>query len=705
LDKKKTYSLDYEGKTYVCPNKEYPYPGFTNENIVCCFKKDQRRRQAFARNMQSSEFDILVQPSNFKIKINKNLETYAIKVVSEYEDGFDETNSMSRYYYIDQNNSLVEITNDKLIEQLSNEEDNNIWLEKMPLVKLITEPPKNKCNFPPDMTKKDDNDINAPCLHHKKNNIFGYNLNAYPCCFDKPRETVLNRKRKASDITKQHILTSDKILDYERIGTLPEGLEQLFNQMYKRGKTTFYRMGVVQNNSAFINAVLLALSNEVGGQEFNNSNEFKRYIMKYLRSSDTFDKLNGGNISMKYKTVENYEKMLMSKPYYRDIIDLVQRMSGTNVLIVDIPYKFSDSNKVADYENMKLICTPQIQMQMDNPFMILLKKQETFEIVIAIDKSETDVQIDTIFYESDDKIVKFFTEYYNSSCVKENVFPEMFPYDELVSLAECMSFLSDSDHVPIAQVVNAFNKVTYIYTKKGVLVPVKESGILDVLKAVTLQQLADSGKLLDLSKTVIGIKRVNDILNKSGFKFTIQGATTNGAIYTSVLTNFGQFVPVAPSQYNPNDDVRVLDVKYYMDVDDVLQNGTSDNVNDQQKFYANIKDLKQKIYEVKTALASKLPESSKTEIQELNTNTEISRQEKLNKLMAMFSKFVSVDDYILQYIANEVLNDNLENLLLNNMVTSDVFNPNEIISRDDETLVVSISDIKKWLQRHERSEI
>jgi hypothetical protein len=48
--KRGSYPLVHEGNTYICPLEEYPYPGFTNENIICCFKKDQRNKEAYLRN-------------------------------------------------------------------------------------------------------------------------------------------------------------------------------------------------------------------------------------------------------------------------------------------------------------------------------------------------------------------------------------------------------------------------------------------------------------------------------------------------------------------------------------------------------------------------------------------------------------------------------------------------------------------------------
>ena len=56
-------------------------------------------------------------------------------------------------------------------------------------------------------------------------------------------------------------------------------------------------------------------------------------------------------------------------------------------------------------------------------------------------------------------------------------------------------------------------------------------------------------------------------------------------------------------------------------------------------------------------------------------------------------------DFILNIIANEIINDNVENLLLNNLITSETFNPNETTKRSTESVLLNIHDIKKWINK------
>lgn len=738
-----TYTLEYKDKKYICPSKNYPYPGFTNDNIVCCFQKDQRRRDPFIRNIKSRDFEIIVQPSNFKIKVNDNgkeYETYAIKVISDYINGFNESNAMSRFFYLSNENKLVNITNDKMINDLKNNEENGIWLDNVPLARIINEPPKNKCNFPPKINEKNTDSINAPCQHHTKNNIFGYNLNSYPCCFDKEREEFTHRKRKVSDITKQHILISDKVLDYQRIGILPPSLNILFNELILPPQNhTFYRMGVVQNNSAFLNAILLALDNKIKNNIINNSNEFKKYISNFLeKNPEEFNKLNNGNLSFKFNTIENYINYILDSNkiiYWNDVIDIIQIITDTNILMLDIPYKITESTKISDYENMSLICTDNIKYNKKKKFLIFLKRENTYELLIKLisDEKNKDETIKIIYkfkYNEEDlynsNIINFLLEYYDSTCIKENVFPESYPFLEMYSLNEINSLLNNTKHTIIAQVINAFKRVYMVLTSKGFLIPIKETGIESIGQIVTMEQLKTHNKLLNIDEYLIAMKNINKILNEKNenrfidilgvFKVKNTSETENNSNLTkikifAVLTNFGQIIPIKESFVDIN-KFKILDFNYYDNIDEYLVNHIKDPYKSPADIYHQfILNLKNDIFKVKQILAKKL--STNEEIKKYiiyKTKTpKLSRSKKIESIISLFYKIKKKEnfqfddkflDFIFRHIANEMLNDNVENLLLNNIVMSEVFNPNEILKRDTESVLLNIDDIKKWLKQH-----
>lgn len=50
--KSSTNTIVYKENIYECPNPDYPYPGFTNKNILCCFKKNQKNKEIYKINTQ-----------------------------------------------------------------------------------------------------------------------------------------------------------------------------------------------------------------------------------------------------------------------------------------------------------------------------------------------------------------------------------------------------------------------------------------------------------------------------------------------------------------------------------------------------------------------------------------------------------------------------------------------------------------------------
>jgi hypothetical protein len=709
---KDSYILEYKDIKYVCPSKSYPYPGFTNDNIVCCFKKDQRRRDAFLRNMKSEELDILVQPSNLKVKINKNnvtFDTYVIRVVSEYKGSFNEDNSLPRYFYITETNTLEPIANKQIIQKIQ-EEEQNVWLEQIPLTQIITEPPKNKCNFIPNMNNNN-SDINGKCAHHQRNTVFGYNLNGYPCCFDKERDLYVKQKNKTNEILKQHILITDKLLDFQRIGTLQPGLNKLFNEILKtNNEQTFCRIGVVQNNASFFNALLLASQYTIGNKRIKTSSELRKLIIDKLhKEPNIFEELNMGNLILKYKSYERYIKRLENVSmavYWMDYLDIIQRMMQINVIMLDIPYQSSESTITPDYNNIRIVCTPYIPMQKNRPCVILLKKDSKdnssqFEVIISVNKQRKEIQY--IFNQSESHI-KFVMEYKLKACVKETVFPMNYPYKELMTLTQVQTLTQNTKLEIIGQIVNSFTKVNFAVTKKGVLLPVKETGIVPNLKKYTLKNLIDGNKLRTIEEYITVFKYLNKL--NSSFDIKILGSTIekrNGEIYyTSIMTNYGVMVPVKQNRFEPIAGVQVLDIKYYQHVDEVLLHNI-DITTEEHKYNTMIKELRDKIHDIKLQMAKILSDSESLQkrIISINTTTK-SRSMKVKSIVDVLKNLgITQDSFILQHIANEIINDNIENLLLNNLVTSDIFNPNEFLSRDSETLLSNLDELQKWIKLHE----
>jgi hypothetical protein len=145
-----------------------------------------------------------------------------------------------------------------------------------------------------------------------------------------------------------------------------------------------------------------------------------------------------------------------------------------------------------------------------------------------------------------------------------------------------------------------------------------------------------------------------------------------------------------------------------------------------------MKIMRDNVYKIKQNLASVISEDSNLikEIKNINKSVDKSRSEKISTLVEIFKNVIekgSLDinleqskdlilkqtkdlilkqskDLILKHVANEVINDNIENALLNNMIVPDEFNADEIMMKDTESVLLNIEDIKNWVKKYKSME-
>lgn len=724
----------YNNKKYLCPNKDYPYPGFTSSNILCCFKNENKGMSKNIKNVDILETQ--VEPSNFIIKIvneETSFETFVIRVVSDITDISkivdvqnsikldDDELSNSRYFYISNDiNSkfpLVHIHNKELIKEIEEVEQGSpigqtLWLKKVSLSQLIINPNKSKCNNVPELNNRSNLDINAPCLHHSSHKTLGYNIHSYPCCFENPRALYNTKKKKEKIDLNKHILKTDKLLEKQRLGELPDGLNDLFNTIIETdGK--FYRWGVNQNQLSFFNCILEGIEYKTkNGIDIENTSELKALFINYLNSNkDEFNKLNSGNISLKYNTLKNYISAIRNNKdviNWNDIVDLVSRVIKCNILVLDIPYIETESTKTYDYTNTKLVCNLSIPQDITKPYMILIKKDISFEIIIKIlDENDGKNPIVKFIFNynenenSKTNIINFLTKYYSETCVKENEYPSNFSYDSLYTIQELMQLLVNSKHKVLLQLVNDFNKVNMIITRTGIIIPIKESGIINIPYALYNDFMEKDDKKLSISEFKRGIKEINKILP---IDIKINGLTVEKDYYTGILTNFGVIIPVKKEEKSNEYKNLELPFKYYKDIDKYLSNKITLK-NESEKWNDNINEMKNEILDIKKVLFKQISELSddfKNNIKIL-IKDRIERSDKIDKLIGIFKDNLREEyhnEFILKHIANEVINDNIENLFLDNIIESDELNSNEIIKNDNESILLNIPDIKKWIKKY-----
>ena len=716
-------TIKFKRWTLKCQNESHQYPGFLkDDNIPCCFTNNQVGNESYIRNTNPESLDILVRPSNFKVKINIGesiVETFVIKLVTDDE----------HYYYVTEKNVLEAITDPKNIQLILNAETKgNLWLETVPLSYIIYPPPTNKCNSRPRLNKKlssngfntiiDFSGVNAPCMNHSKSKIFGYGVNSVPCCYDTERPLYSMREKKETDITKQYILKSPtKLLNYRKIGILPDDISKLFNTVLKQ-TGMYYRMGIVQSSYSILSAVLLGIDNKIEVDRnniiVNGVMDFKGIIVKYLKSyPDEFTRLNRGQLMNKFNSLQTYINYIFTGViYWNDVIDVIEKLLKINILIIDMGVNVIKDTKT------KILCRPGHKYDDNNKFLILLKKiyideinkttRDTYELVVNLQQTDNNKNNNlTRSFSVGNKIIDFFMKYNLKSCIEENVYPEAFPYTHLLTPDQVKSRVHKVKNIVgdvNIQVVNDFNKVNFIMTKKNVIIPVQEVSLIEDknLKIITYKTLITQQKL-----------RTGDDYRKyyKELGISIKGiALSNNKKVQGLLTEFGVFVPIIAADENLNKFTR-LDFKYYVDVDEKIKQTTENQNSEYNKFKRQQNDTNNQLFKLKSKISRRIEKSVQrgeitSYVKTVNTSTNLSNYMKIDKIVTLLKELLvgyeitSRIEFLLKIVANEMILDNRENLLLNGIITTQN-KGTHIIKRETESILLNLDDIYKWIKTYE----
>jgi hypothetical protein len=676
---KDSYLLEWNKQKYICPQTKYPYPGFTNKNIVCCFTKDQRRTAKYIKNFKSQELEILVQPSNFKVKIkdsktSKTFDTFVIKVISSNKQEHIDRLNDSPYFYLDfynDNLNLVPISNAQLIDELKQiDEDLNrtIWLDPVPLTTLTTTAPKNKCNNPPNLQGP----VEDFCKKYKEHSKFGYNLNSYPCCFEKDKDPFVIKKKKQTDFIKQHILKTDKLLDIDRLGELPLFLNKIFIPLIQNNNQVeeqALRMGVLQNNNSFINCIFSVIDKKFNDSIFNNVFEFKMFIKKQFIQQQLFHKIFDGNLIMFWKNQDDFFKDFLSQNKYIDFsifIDMFFQILKLNIFIINIDSESKDAN---------LMCFNKYDP--DYKSCILIKRNSNqdersdfpnFEILVIYSPLEN-TKITKIF-STQSKIVDLLVKYIKVSCKKDQNYPDKYKFTKPFDYEYVQQ-----NYTIVAQIVS-FNKVNWLQTQNGILLPIQEHSIQGNIPIVSIENAPLHSAEYVLSKInsyhlkSIGIIKTNDI-------------------FDCLLLENGLFIPISK---NNNTDSPILQqniypVLYYKK----LEKATL-------PFFDK---LNKNIYDTKKLIANKIniPDNLnyKTKILDIVLSNKLDYSDKFNQIYKIIKSIEATmsksKDFYIKIVVNDIINDPITKNILNNTVSKYKININKLTKNNNEIIITNLKDL------------
>ena len=365
----------------------------------------------------------------------------------------------------------------------------------------------------------------------------GFTNTNIPCCFKKDqrekeafkRNTQKEISEKVSDIKiiNSHLITTNKVLDVNRIGVLEASLNKFFNENY-------FRIGIVQKNS-FINSVNFLMKTSLPILDVNPSlfktlktSDSSDYIPDLIEFSEFKKKLNDGNNN--YFLQDFLQKKLG--------IGIITLISGESIKI-----EFSDIYwKLDDYKN----------------YIIIYKNGNSYEPIVM--KNINKLQRTFLFNE--DLIKNLYLTYKNDNIIK--LLPKI---DDLYSVKEMLNL---GIHVN-SQYLNDFNKTEYIDTGDAIL-PTSASN-----PQVNIKQTSALSVMYSPEKQFKRLKEISE--KKSGYSPVAQYIKDD--ICVAIATRSGVAVPVKKEKSDLNLKKIYFDVPF--DISNIIYK--NEKYNDKQSEY------------------------------------------------------------------------------------------------------------------------
>lgn len=303
------------------------------------------------------------------------------------------------------------------------------------------------------------NNINYPLIDpktkftlvckNKKYSYPGFTNNNIVCCFKRDQRNKLIFKRNigtASDILfndsdttilKSQIITTSKVLELNRLGVIPKGLNNLFD-INKLKKYNIYRLGNLHDFDSIIHAVELLIYKKI--DIFNITEKFL--------TEKIFKSLNNGDLAniMSYNDYKKYLESIEFKEL--GIIDLLSKYTNINIVVINWT-----SNKYY------IECIPNTNYR---HYCFIMKriidKKIYFEPLVGV----------PITQNKKSKILRIFVDKFTIIHCKEHT-----NQNELKNINEIKIYLTIK-----SQFIDSYNKVTYIDTLEYGIIPIYPSGLL-----------------------------------------------------------------------------------------------------------------------------------------------------------------------------------------------------------------------------------
>lgn len=259
----------------------------------------------------------------------------------------------------------------------------------------------------------------------REKEIYKRNITLVDKSKSKSKNDNKDKDKHDSQIIKSKVIVTDKLLDKNRIGILPSILYEIFDK-------SFYRLGVTQDRKNLLNVINSALKTSVKTDDILKFINDKHNHIKYIK-----EQLKNLNI------IHYIENEYMDHEIIGDILSV---LFNINIIVFNI-----DDNKIS--------CKELLYLPYDN-YIFIVKKGSNYELIVS---KVSDTFLKKVF-KNTDKITQTVINIYKRSCItKYTGFSK-----------EPMTFLDllNNKIVITSQVINSFNKVTYVLTKSSGLLPV-----------------------------------------------------------------------------------------------------------------------------------------------------------------------------------------------------------------------------------------